>query len=95
MKRGRSSHEYPGAADPAGAGRGRAGLGGERSTRAVLLANHGDLVLSGSPAEAAALLTVLEEAAEAELAAVPLGGAAGFPPGALGQVRASMARARS
>lgn len=70
-------------------------LAAQPGTQAVLLANHGDLVLGSTPAEAAALLTALEEAAEAELAATALGGAAGFPPGALEQIRASMARARS
>lgn len=70
-------------------------LAARPGTQAVLLANHGDLVLGGTPAEAVALLTVLEEAAEAELAAIPLGGAVGFPAGALDQVRASMARARA
>jgi L-ribulose-5-phosphate 4-epimerase len=64
-------------------------------TRAVLLGNHGVLVFTTGPAEAVALLTVLEEAAEGELAALPLGGAASFPPGALADVRASMARARA
>ncbi len=61
----------------------------------MLLANHGVLVFGPGPREAAALLTVLEEAAEAELAACALGGAVSFPPGALEDVRASMARARS
>ena len=70
-------------------------LAAQPGTQAVLLANHGDLVLGGTPAEAAALLTVLEEAAEAELAAASLGGAVSFPPGALEQVRASMDRARA
>jgi L-fuculose-phosphate aldolase len=70
-------------------------LAARPGTQAVLLANHGDLVLGATPAEAAALLTVLEEAAEAELEAVALGGAAGFPAGALDEVRASMARARA
>jgi len=70
-------------------------LARQRGTQAVLLGNHGDLVFGAGPREAAALLTVLEEAAEAELAAAPLGGAADFPPGALEDVRASMARVRS
>ncbi len=63
-------------------------------TQAVLLGNHGVLVFGPGPAEAAALLTAMEEAAEGELAAAVLGGAASFPPGALEDVRASMARAR-
>ncbi|MHB1787255.1 MAG: class II aldolase/adducin family protein [Acidimicrobiales bacterium] len=64
-------------------------------TQAVLLGNHGVLVFGASPAQAAQLVTVLEEAAEAELAAETLGGAVDFPAGALDQVRASMARVRS
>lgn len=61
-------------------------------TQAVLLGNHGVLVFAQTPERAVALLTVMEEAAEAELAAESLGGALGFPPGALEDVRASMAR---
>ena len=64
-------------------------------TQAVLLGNHGVLVLGTGPRQAASLLTVLEEAAEAELAAGELGGAVDFPAGALDEVRASMARVRS
>lgn len=64
------------------------------ATQAVLLSNHGVLVFAGDPGQGAALLTVLEEAAEAELAAGALGGAVEFPAGALEDVRASMARAR-
>ena len=70
-------------------------LGQRPGTQAVLLGNHGVLVFGSGPREAAALLTVLEEAAEGELAAEALGGAADFPPGALDDVRASMARVRS
>ena len=70
-------------------------LSTQPGTQAVLLGNHGVLVFGPGPAEAVALLTVLDEAAEGELAALPLGGAASFPPGALADVRASMARARS
>lgn len=62
-------------------------------TQAVLLGNHGVLVFGRGPREAASLLTVLEEAAEAELAADTLGGGVDFPDGALADVRASMARA--
>ena len=65
------------------------------ATRAVLLGNHGVLVFTSTPAAAVSLLTVLEEAAEGELAAAALGGAAGFPPGALADVQAAMARART
>jgi L-ribulose-5-phosphate 4-epimerase len=46
------------------------------------------------PGRAAALVTVLEEAARAEVAAAALGGAVDFPPGALESERAWMARAR-
>ncbi|NNM98094.1 MAG: class II aldolase/adducin family protein [Candidatus Dormibacteraeota bacterium] len=64
------------------------------ATQAVLLGNHGVLVLGKDPQAAAALLTVLEEAAAAELAAVTMGGARDFPEGALDEVRAAMARVR-
>ena len=64
-------------------------------THAVILANHGVLVFGATPLAAASLLTVLEEAAEAELHARALGGAKDFPEGALDQVLASMARVRS
>ncbi len=67
-------------------------LGAHPSTGAVLLGNHGVLAFGPDPAGAASLVTVLEEAAESEVAAVPLGGAVDFPPGALEDVRASMAR---
>lgn len=70
-------------------------LAAQPGTAAVLLANHGVLVLGDTPAGAAALLTAMEEAAAAEIAAAALGGAVGFPPGALEEVRASMARARA
>ena len=61
-------------------------------TNAVLLGNHGVLVVGSGPRQAAALLTVLEEAAEAEIAAIALGGADDFPEGALADVRTAMAR---
>ena len=64
-------------------------------TQAVLLGNHGVLVFGATPGLAAALLTVLEEAAQAELAAVALGGAVDLPEGALQEVRASIARVRA
>ncbi len=64
------------------------------ATRAVLLGNHGVLVFGTTPQAAAALVTVLEEAAAAELEAATLGGAQEFPPGALADVRASLARVR-
>lgn len=63
-------------------------------TQAVLLANHGVLVFGPTVEAAAQLLVVLEEAAEAELRAGDLGGAHDFPPGALDDVRASIARVR-
>jgi L-fuculose-phosphate aldolase len=64
-------------------------------TNAVLLGNHGVLVAGAGPRQAAALLTVLEEAAQAEIAAIALGGAGDFPAGALEDVRAAMARVRA
>lgn len=64
-------------------------------TNAVILANHGVLVLGANPRQAASLATVLEEAAEAEIAAASLGGARDFPEGALRDVRSAMARVRS
>jgi len=64
-------------------------------THAVLLGNHGVLVFGTGPLQAASLVTVLEEAAEAELRSQALGGAVDFPAGALEEVRASMARVRS
>lgn len=64
-------------------------------TNAVILANHGVLVLGDDPRQTASLVTVLEEAAEAEIAATSLGGALDFPAGALIDVRAAMARVRS
>lgn len=65
------------------------------ATSAVLLANHGLLAFGADVMAAARLVVAIEEAAEAEIAAVPLGGAVDFPAGALQQVRASMARAGS
>lgn len=64
------------------------------STQAVILGNHGVLVFGRSPQAAAALVTVLEEAAEGELAASHLGEPVNFPAGALEEVRISMARVR-
>lgn len=66
-------------------------LGAHSGTSALLLANHGVLAFASSPARAAALIVVLEEAARAELAAATaLGGAKDFPPGALDDVRSTM-----
>ncbi|MDA8283459.1 MAG: class II aldolase/adducin family protein [Actinomycetota bacterium] len=72
-----------------------AALNERPTTSAVLLANHGLLVFGADPMAAARLVVAIEEAAEAELAASGIGGAVDFPPGALEQVRASMARVRS
>jgi L-fuculose-phosphate aldolase len=63
-------------------------------TNAVILGNHGVLVFASDPLATAQLLTVLEEAAEAELAAVSLGGASSLPETALEAIRESMARVR-
>ena len=65
------------------------------TTSAMLLANHGLLAFGADPMAAARLVVAIEEAAEAELAASGIGGAVDFPPGALEQVRESMARVRS
>lgn len=63
------------------------------TTAAVLLANHGLVAFGTDPLAAARLVVAIEEAAEAELSAAAIGGAADFPEGALDAVRASMARA--
>lgn len=60
-------------------------LEGQPATRAVLLANHGVLAWSSSPAAAAMLLIALEEAADAEVRAAAIGGAKDFPQHALGR----------
>jgi len=54
-------------------------FGRQPNTLAVLLSNHGLLASGPSPTEAARLVIVLEEAAEAELKAVALGGAQDIP----------------
>lgn len=59
---------------------------------ALLLANHGLLAFASTPKRGGALVVALEEAARAELAAVSLGGAKDFPPGALEDVRSTMRR---
>lgn len=69
-------------------------LAAHPGTGAVLLGNHGVLAFGPHPGRAAALVTVLEEAAESEVAAGALGGAVDFPAGALEEERASMARVR-
>ncbi|MDA8393309.1 MAG: class II aldolase/adducin family protein [Actinomycetota bacterium] len=63
----------------------------EPGTKAVLLGNHGVLVVGESPLAAAALLAVLEEAAEAELTGRAIGGAKDLPLDALGSIRQAMA----
>ena len=68
-------------------------LGAREDSSAVLLANHGVLAFAPSILAAAKLVIVLEEAAAAELRAAMLGGAKDLPPGALDEVRHSMARA--
>lgn len=62
------------------------------ATQAVLLANHGLLAFGSSPLAAAKLVIILEEAAEAELRAVAIGGAKDLPRDAADAVRGSMAR---
>jgi ribulose-5-phosphate 4-epimerase/fuculose-1-phosphate aldolase len=52
-------------------------------TSAVLLGNHGVLAFGPDPAKTAALLTVLEEAAKAGVAAAFVGSAVDFPCGRL------------
>lgn len=60
------------------------------TTNAVLLANHGLLTFGPDPVATARLVTAIEEAAEAEIAAAPIGGAVGFPTGALEAVQEAM-----
>lgn len=59
---------------------------------ALLLANHGLLATGPSIEDAARLVVAIEEAATITLGAAHLGGARGFPPGALDEVRAQVAR---
>jgi L-fuculose-phosphate aldolase len=65
-----------------------------RDSQAVLLGNHGVLVLGSTPLRAVALLTVLEEAAQSELSVPSLGGGQDLPEDALSAVIAGMARVR-
>ncbi len=65
-------------------------LADHTGTSAVLLANHGLLAFATTPARAAGLVTAMEEAARAELAAAALGGSRDFPAQALEEVQASM-----
>jgi L-fuculose-phosphate aldolase len=59
---------------------------------AVLLGNHGLLAFGPTPAAAAQIIIIMEEAAEMTLAARSLGGAQPFPEGALEQEREHMRR---
>lgn len=63
-------------------------------SQAVLLGNHGVLVFAPNAKHAASLVTILEEAATAELSARAIGGALDLPDGALAQVLESMAKVR-
>jgi|SRR5579875_687983 len=63
-------------------------------TQAVLLGNHGVLVFTGTVLRAAMLLSALEEAAEAELAAEGLGGARELPTGASADIQGAIAAAK-
>ena len=56
-------------------------LAAARETNAVLLGNHGLLAFGSSAMAAVKLVMILEEAAQAELAAVALGGAKDIRPG--------------
>ena len=64
------------------------------ATNAVLLANHGLLAFGADPLAAARLIIAVEDSAEAELAAVRIGGGIDFPPGALQAATESMTKAR-
>lgn len=57
---------------------------------AVMLANHGVLAFSSSPAQTAQLIATLDEAAELTLKAAPIGGAKSLAPEAVDQVRSRM-----
>ena len=64
--------------------RGIAGVLAEHpTTSAVLLANHGLLALGPDPLATTSLITAIEEAAEAEIAATSIGGAVDFSQGPL------------
>jgi L-ribulose-5-phosphate 4-epimerase len=71
-----------------------AALQADPDTRAVLLGNHGLLAFGADADAAAQLVVILEEAADAELRAITLGGSTPFPPDALDAVRASISAAR-
>ncbi|QBD75746.1 class II aldolase/adducin family protein [Ktedonosporobacter rubrisoli] len=59
---------------------------------AVLLANHGLLAFSSDPLATAQIIIIMEESAQLTLDAHPLGGAQGFPAGALERERKHMQR---
>ncbi len=58
----------------------------------MLLGNHGLLAFGKTPAAAAQIIIIMEEAAAMTLAARSLGGAQSFPEGALEQEREHMRR---
>jgi Class II Aldolase and Adducin N-terminal domain len=68
------------------------GLGFTSGTRAVLLANDGALAFGPDTEASVSLLVALEEAAEAELRAAALGGAAELPGSGLADVREAFAQ---
>lgn len=65
-------------------------LGNNPSVPAVLLANHGLLASGRDPMHAAQMVVAMEETADMALGALLLGGAKGFPDGALEKERAHM-----
>ncbi len=69
-------------------------LGENPNTSCIILANHGLLAFGSSPLATVNLISALEESAEAEINAIAIGGAVGFPQGALEAVRESMAKSR-
>lgn len=56
------------------------------------MSNHGVSVFAPNAKHAASLVTILEEAATAELSARAIGGALDLPDGALAEVLESMAK---
>lgn len=69
-------------------------LSNNPDTLSLILANHGLLAFSSSPLATVGLISAIEEAAEAELWAIEIGGAVDLPSGALERIRESMAKAR-
>ena len=61
-------------------------------TGGVLMANHGPLAFGATVADAAMMLTAMEECAHLEIEAAAIGGGRDFPADALEAVRRSMAR---